>query len=275
MGIFLLLVLALVKESAGKSEACEECNCFWRANKKHIDCSYAGLTEIPDGINTWTYSLSLQGNDIEDLGLTTTLGSATLSGLEILNLANNPILNLTTGFFDVAPNLKALMLHHTELQTLPDNIFDTLTGLEYLWLHNNALTTVPANAFKYLDNLWELYLQGNALSTIPDTLFSAQKNIRHIYLHDQENMDETLPTCCQMCGLPNYVDVKWASVAIDEKMTCGCGGDYCNNNICNNPAGSTLTCANYQFSAAGRSISVSLLVSSIASVVVAALLIYL
>lgn len=254
----------------GKSEACETCTCFWRSNKKYIDCSNLGLTEIPAGINSWVHNLALQGNDIEELGESVTLGSVQLDGLEHLNLANNPIANVTSGFFDVAPNLKSLMLHHTEITTLPSDIFDSLTQLKWLWLHNNALTSVSVNTFKQLVSLYELYLYGNEIDTIPDGTFSSQKAIRHIHLQGN-SLGESVPSCCQMCGLPDGVDVKWGDVAIDKEMNCGCGGDYCSTDsqgICNDPAGSTLTCANYKFSAAGRSFTFSL-VASVASIAAA------
>ena len=247
------LLTFLVKVEA-KSEACETCNCFWRSNKKYIDCSGMGLTSIPSGINTWVHNLALQGNEIEDLGLTTTLGPETLDGLEHINLSNNPILNVSAGFFDVVPNLKSLMLHHTEIQTLPSDIFDPLTQLKWLWLNNNQLKRLHVNTFKKLTELYELYLQDNDLVYIFDTLFSSQKKIRHIYLHGNEIGSEA-PSCCKMCGLPDGVDVKWGSVPQDEEMSCGCGGDFCTSDsagVCNYPEGTELTCANYKFSASGR-----------------------
>lgn len=261
--MFLLLFVIHFAAVDGGSEACETCTCFWRSNKKYIDCSNLGLTEIPSGINTWVHNLALQGNDIEELGDAVTLGSLQLEGLEHLNLANNPIVNVTSGFFDKAPNLKSLMLHHTEISTLPSNIFDSLTSLKWLWLNNNALTSLSVNTFKSLDTLYELYLFGNELETIPDGMFSSQKAIRHIHLQGM-SLGATVPTCCQMCGLPDGVDVKWGDVEFNKEMNCGCGGSYCTTDasgICNDPVGSTLTCANYKFSAAGRSFTFSFLMS--------------
>lgn len=269
-----LALVAFIGKVGAKSEACETCNCFWRLTDgnrmKYIDCSGLGLTEIPSGINTWVHNLALQGNDIEDLGLTTTLGSETLEGIEHINLSNNPIRNVTSGFFDVVPNLKSLMLHHTEIHTLPSDVFDPLTQLEWLWLHENQLQRLHVNTFKKLTNLYELYLHNNNLAYIFDGLFSSQKKIRHIHLHGN-NIGMDAPSCCKMCGLPDGVDVKWGDVPQDTEMNCGCGSESCTSvggGVCNDPAGSTLTCANYKFSAAGSSWSLSWIVT-LSSIVLA------
>ena len=187
-----------------------------------MDCSYAGLTEIPAGLNWKVYSLSLQGNDIPDLGTTTSLGSETLSGLKILNLMNNPITSVSSTFFNTATGLTHLMLHHTELQTIPVGTFASLTNLEWLWLNNNALTSIDRDLFRYNTKLKELYLQNNALTTVPNGAFVTQTSIKHIYLHENDIIN---PDCCQMCGLPGTVDVKWGYTAQGFALECGCSSD--------------------------------------------------
>lgn len=219
----LLLLLSIALTAWGKSEICTECNCFWRDGKKHVDCSYSGLTEIPAGLNYKVYSLSLQGNDIPDLGTTTSLGAEVLSGLKILNLMNNPITSVSSSFFSTATGLTHLMLHHTSLTTIPVSTFASLANLQWLWLNDNALTSIDRDLFRYNTKLVELYLQRNALTTVPNGAFVTQTSIKHIYLH--ENDLSANPDCCQMCGLPNSVDIKWGYTPQDFKLDCGCSSD--------------------------------------------------
>ena len=260
MLIVLILCLLPVTRVEAKSEACEVCTCFWRSGKKHIDCSYSDLTEIPAGINSWVYNLALQGNLIEDLGYTTTLGSTTLTGLKYLNLANNPITNVSSDFFNVAPNLYSLMLHHTELETLPSDAFSALTSLEWLWLNNNALTSLHSQTFQPLTELYELYLQDNALTAVPNKIFSKLKKLGHIYLHGNP-MGTAAPSCCEVCGLPNRVDVKWGEVPQNTVLECGCGGDVCSDSDCYQLDLTAQTCDTYIFSGSARSYAWSLAIS--------------
>lgn len=257
--ILLILCYLPEKRVKAKSEACEVCTCFWRSGKKWIDCSYSDLTEIPAGINSWVYNLALQGNLIEDLGYTTTLGSTTLTGLKYLNLANNPIKNVSSDFFDVTPNLYSLMLHHTELEQLPSDVFSALTSLEWLWLNNNALTSLHSQTFQPLTELYELYLQSNALTSVPDKVFSQLKKLGHIYLNDNP-MGTAAPSCCEVCGLPNRVDVKWGETPQDVKLQCGCGGDVCADSDCYQLYRTSATCDTYIFSGSARKFAWSLIV---------------
>ena len=74
-----------------KKGACAICTCYWRNSHKYVDCSYMKLTAIPEGISTKTSRLFLNGNNITDIGITSTFGSNLLPKLRVLQLNNNPI----------------------------------------------------------------------------------------------------------------------------------------------------------------------------------------
>lgn len=216
-----LVLLLLVAHVVG--DACDECLCYRRNDNLHVDCQGAGLTEIPSNLPEDVHHLLLQGNDLPDLGTTTTLGGTPLENLKVLFVHNNPIQSITAAFFDDCPNVHTLMLHHTELETIPANAFNGMVKMRWLWLNNNALTALPEDSFKDLTEIREIYLFGNSLTTIPNGVFRDQGMIKHLYLHENNIPVEELD-CCQFCGVPEPVDVKWGLIEQDEKLRCGYDG---------------------------------------------------
>ena len=152
----------------------------------------------------------------------------------------------------MTPNLYSLMLHHTELEQLPSDVFSALTSLEWLWLNNNALTSLHSQTFQPLTELYELYLHDNALTSVPNKIFSKLKKLGHIYL-DGNPMGTAAPSCCEVCGLPDRVDVKWGETPQDVVLECGCGGDVCADSDCYQLYRTEQTCDTYIFSGSARS----------------------
>jgi Leucine-rich repeat (LRR) protein len=247
---FLLLLLCIQLPQV-QGDACDECSCYKRKKKQYVDCSGVGIDTIPANIPTDVYKLLLQGNDIPDLGTTTTLGANQLPNLQVIFVHNNPIASVTANFFVNAPNVHTLMFHHTEIATLPAGVFNGMTKMKWIWLNNNKLTAVPVDAFKSLTQIIEIYLYNNQITTILNGVFRDQAAIKHLYLFGNEIPKSEL-NCCQLCGVPEPVDVKWGLIPIDTQLSCAASSS-CNINgvstTCfNNPSKTH----NYMFSSANR-----------------------
>ncbi len=246
---------------ATQQNACDVCKCYTRKNQLQVDCRYLGLCGIPANIPPETHHLMLQGNALTDLGgLNNTLGLTPLN-VKVLFLHNNLISNVSAAFFNVVPHVHTLMLHYNSIIDLPGNVFSTMTHLKWLWLHKNQIEALRPNVFYGLNHLLEIYLFNNSIVTIPDGLFRDQGMIKHLYLH-QNNIPVTELSCCQLCGLPEPVDMKWGLIPIDQTLRCGYDADV----VCT-IGGVPTTCytappvgkgETYVFSAAGRSWSTSI-----------------
>jgi hypothetical protein len=214
------------------------------------------LEEIPPGIPVETHKLYLQGNLLPDLGTTTNLGVTQLPNLKVLYLMNNPIVTVTTAFFAVVPRLHTLMLHHCKIAVLPNDVFSTLTRLKWLWINHNELAAVPPMLLHGLAQLRELYMYNNSLITMPDGFYRDQEIIKHVYMFNNP-IPTTDLTCCQMCGLPEPVDVKWGRVEQDTELKCGYDSDEtCTiagvSKLCYKSPASGGKGQTYKFSAAGK-----------------------
>ena len=218
-----LFLLAALVVTVAAEDACDVCGCYTRKNQLIVDCAGLGLETIPDNIPTDVHRLLLQGNELPDLGTTTSLGSTVLSGLKVLFVMGNPIASVTAAFFDKCPRVHTLMLHHTELATLPAGVFNGMTRMKWLWLNNNEITALPVDSFKDLIQVREIYLFNNSITTVPGGVFRDQAIIKHLYLHNN-NIPKSEIDCCQFCGLPEPVDVKWGHFAQDETLRCGYDG---------------------------------------------------
>jgi len=219
----LLLVSGLcahIAHGSNHEKICDICNCYHQKTKLIINCAYLDLDEIPPGIPVETHKLFLQGNQLPDLGTTTSLGATQLPNLKVLYLMNNPIVTVTTAFFAVVPRLHTLMLHHCEIAALPDDVFSSLTRMKWLWINNNEIASVPPTLLHGLAQLREFYMYNNSVVTMPEGVFRDQGIIKHVYLFEND-IPETELTCCQMCGLPEPVDVKWGLIEQDAKLACG------------------------------------------------------
>lgn len=276
-----LVMLCIVAMTWGLGSMCEECNCFHRKNKLHIDCSYMDLEEIPGDIPTEVHHLQLQGNAFPDLGTTTTLGVTPLTNLKVLFLHNNPIAAITATFFDICPRLHTLMLHHTEIATIPTSPspFSQLTRMKWLWLNNNQIANLYTDTFTGMSQLRELYLFNNSIITMPNGVFKDLEIVKHLYMHENR-IPLTEIDCCQLCGLPEPIDVKWGYFEQDDELKCGydapvlCTIGGTSNVLCYEPesAGNGNKGKTYIFSAAGREwtttgllISVSIVLATVCS----------
>ncbi len=68
---------------------------------------------------------------------------AGLTGLTSIELSNNRLDTLPTGFFADSPDLTSIKMRISKLKTLPAGIFDHLTGLDALELDRNNFSSFP------------------------------------------------------------------------------------------------------------------------------------
>ena len=114
-----------------------------------------------------------------------------LPNLQVLDLSDNPQMNLRADMFSRLSNLRRLGFHATELKEIPPRLLSGLTGLEALWLDENRLSELPAGTFSDLSGLRYLWLGGNEFTTLREGVFEDLGNLE--YLRLEENRLTELP----------------------------------------------------------------------------------
>lgn len=237
MNLFVLIfyVLTIVIESEAKKGACVTCNCYWRNDRKYVDCSYLGLTNIPEGISLKTSRLYLNGNNITNVGETSTFGPSLLPKLRVLHLHNNPIQMITDDAFKNVANINTLLLHYTNVSIIPNKLLSNLTSLRYIWINNANLNKIESDAFNGMHKLQQLLLNNNNISHLPSGAFRDLPKLSILHLY---NTDLETANCCNLCNLPTGVDLKWGTVPMGQQLSCGCSGPV----NCSSSATSDLMC---------------------------------
>jgi len=144
-----------------RKELLKEIEAAREANRKELDLSWKGITELPFEISQLTSleKLDLSNNQLANLPA----DFGNLTSLEILSLSGNQLAYLPPEFGTLA-NLVNLFLSDNQL-AVPAEIVN-LTSLEQLDLSGNRLTTLPAE-FGSLTNLVNLDLGANRLTSLP------------------------------------------------------------------------------------------------------------
>ncbi|ETN80192.1 leucine Rich repeat-containing domain protein [Necator americanus] len=143
------------------------------------------------------HGLYLRNNHLKGInrsmlqGLTSLL-ELDLSGKQTLITANpskqhsslpgNRINTLSTGVFDLTPELRELSLNDNDITTIEDGTFRKLTSLKKLSLSGNQISTITKNMFKGLDSLEVLNLQNNQITSIDWSAFANLKQLRTLDL---------------------------------------------------------------------------------------------
>ncbi len=149
---------------------------------EHLDLSKNRLTSIP--VESFKRLVNLRVLDLSNNRIGNFPDFTKLEKLEVLNLFENPIHNLTEGAFSNLSELKTLNIRQCELVQLPELIFSDLSNLRILNLGVNNLKVLGKNIFMTLKNLEELYLDMNKLSDIPDLTNSP--NLQRLWLQGNE-----------------------------------------------------------------------------------------
>lgn len=112
-----------------------------------------------------------------------TISVAAVSGatnLRRLTWRKSGIEYLETDVFQNTIKLEILDLGDNQLTNLSDNIFSPLRNLRYLYLTHNRIDSIRENSFRGLESLEEIYISNNQLKTIPYQVFSTARQLRVI-----------------------------------------------------------------------------------------------
>ena len=117
------------------------CKCYSNRHRKALvaDCSYLGLTQLPDLLPKHTDWLLLSGSNISFFTEVAEEISETFYHLSRLGLHGNSLANISAGVLDGFIRTNTLLyldLSNNELKTLPENI-KNLTSLKTLKIHGN------------------------------------------------------------------------------------------------------------------------------------------
>ena len=118
-----------------------------------------------------------------------------VSGLIVIELSKNYLLNISMDTFKGLLHLKQLYLAYNNLSHLDDGLFGDLRSLTYLTLQHNKLKTLPQGLFSSLQSLETLILSDNLLhSVLPNTLPNYSYNLTFVDM--SYNQLAHLPTDC-------------------------------------------------------------------------------
>lgn len=110
--------------------------------------------------------------------------------LEILNLQNSCLKEITKSSLEGAVLLKRLYLKGNHLQRIGANVFSDCPELEILYLSSNNIDFVERRAFNGLANLKKLKLDKNYIKVVCNQTFSELTSLTELHL--QSNRIETL-----------------------------------------------------------------------------------
>lgn len=190
----LLLFVASQASSDCSGDACTNpCSC---AVPSSVECTDAGLTELPCNIPDTTNGLYLSSNlmtrfapgDLDglpalqyffaDSNKLTALesGALNLPRLGELFIPNNNISIVEKGALGGMPNLGLLVLNNNSLTQMPD--VSGNPSLTEIALTMNAISEVPADAFAGCHGLRSIELGSNAITTLNKSTFSQLPALR-------------------------------------------------------------------------------------------------
>uniref|UniRef100_A0A8C8S713 TIR domain-containing protein n=1 Tax=Pelusios castaneus TaxID=367368 RepID=A0A8C8S713_9SAUR len=151
----------------------------------HLDISFNNLDTIPgkviDTLPKSLINLSIASNNLFDFPWNR-MGN--LSSLEILDLSNNALETLITGFH--SKNLMTLNLSYNKIKVLHEKFFSNFSSLHFLSLDHNMIkliddTSFPHTLFKSLQNL---DVSNNPLKCTCEPLLSMDlRSCQDIYGH--------------------------------------------------------------------------------------------
>uniref|UniRef100_A0A8C9SPD8 Leucine rich repeats and immunoglobulin like domains 1 n=1 Tax=Scleropages formosus TaxID=113540 RepID=A0A8C9SPD8_SCLFO len=156
---YLILPLELCAGRAPASGASCAANCSCSASSV-VDCSGAGLTDIPRDLPAHTVSLNLSHNKLRTVDAS---ALATLPNLRELRLGYNELTSVPS-LGAASPNIASLYLHHNKIQSIEFKQLKDLSSLETLDLSNNEISEVRVSCFPAGLRIKDLYLASNKIS---------------------------------------------------------------------------------------------------------------
>ncbi|NWI09675.1 LRC66 protein, partial [Crypturellus soui] len=189
-------------------------DCWWNGNFI-VNCSFTGISAIPEDITPtvltadlsynniktllgttgrnqeWMLKhLNLSNNLISELSFVTTFGN--LPCLETLNLNSNALSTLTLGppahaaeeggeVSRLLPALKVLAVERNSLNVIPEGL-GMLQSLQTVHLSSNYILQIDVNDFQNCSRLKNIYLQDNKITKIHPEAFKDLNNLQVVDL---------------------------------------------------------------------------------------------
>ena len=158
-------------------------------NLNYIDASFNQITKITpflDGHLENLRYLNLENNRIEKMGVSTT--KLTSRTLQVLNLENNPLIQVHPDTFRNLPSLKRLNLKNAVTLNFSKDSFVSQKGsLESLSISSSQLVGEKWQALMQLQSLRQLHAANCNLPNIPDFTFSKFSKLENLLL-DENNI---------------------------------------------------------------------------------------
>ncbi|XP_041349330.1 uncharacterized protein LOC121368657 [Gigantopelta aegis] len=172
----LVLTCSVVRAESQKwplSGSCEPCTCsvsnLESERIRHVDCSYLGLTTIPENLPKDVDVLDFSNNKLQSDQVN---GVQKFPFLQSLSLANNDITTLDDSPFSKSPLLMSLKLTGNRIRKLTNKSFNGLQNLHTM--QGLKIDTAEPQVFVHLLQLKELDLEITAYQ-IPGKIFDGIK----------------------------------------------------------------------------------------------------
>jgi hypothetical protein len=254
----LVLMLALVQEQDTKVLCPGDCICYkWTP---FVQCSYAGLHHLPEGIPLWYIDLDITNDNISILyenefkladllhlqtfklisSQLATLQGSVFSGminLTLLDLTNNSLHTLQTGVFCGLESVRKLSLSKNKINSIFEDAFCALSSLQILNLDENKLSFLEDGTFQGLRNLTALSLRENVIEAFSDHVFEDLHKV--MFLDLTGNNIKKLNAQYLLQGMESLL-VLYLS---DNNLTCDCELKDTWHWFANHNVGSTAACA--------------------------------
>ncbi|KAJ8046911.1 Leucine-rich repeat-containing protein 4 [Holothuria leucospilota] len=174
--------------------------CICSEARRAVSCDNKGLTDIPTGIPSYVWFLTLNGNRFQNISA---FAFSDLPNLVSIQLVSCAISFIHPNAFMGLSQLRNLDLRSNLLEHLPNGTLQGLTAMTELELQGNNIETIAPSAFQGLANMNKVYFDGNQISNLSFGTFSENPNLEvlslrfckikdvgHIKLAGLENLKE-------------------------------------------------------------------------------------
>ncbi|KAI6203456.1 LRRCT domain-containing protein [Aphelenchoides besseyi] len=154
--------------------------CICANDTRNVNCKDVKLDIIPSFLNPSLQTLNLAGTGVK-------LDRDYISlyrQLQTLDLGDNEIVEIPSGFFDDLVDLRELRLTRNSIRSLDIDVFSALPKLEHLDLSHNQISNIESEAFAGLEVLELLNLTGNNLQIVEPRWFDG---LSHLLVLDLSN----------------------------------------------------------------------------------------
>ncbi|OWR53488.1 leucine-rich transmembrane protein [Danaus plexippus plexippus] len=178
---FTLLWLLPVTVSSGVLRELEDytddpCRVYNMDNLIHLDCSYRGLSELPDGLDYNAQVLILSNNNFVDFPD----GLEKFNNVQSLDLSGNLLTTPLPRYFQNWADLKILNLSNNNyISWLSSNHIFTIVRLD---LSKNKINNIEGDAFAKMPRLVFLELSENRIDNLPNGIFSKATRLEIVIL---------------------------------------------------------------------------------------------